>query len=109
MKAFLMRLWGSPPVKGAEQERFEENLKKLEDSEKDLERLEQALDNVDMVVKSKTKTLSTSTIDFSQTLGRSLTPPQMEAIDEAKERDKQDNEHKTERPSGELTPSGATG
>ncbi len=94
MKTFLMRLWGQPTKarddeQRAAQERFEENLKKLTESEHDLERLGTQLNKVRVVAKTKQSSISTSTAAFTRTMVRNLTPPQMAAVKEAKAKDDQ--------------------
>ena len=104
MRAFLLRMFGSDEgLKKDEDKRFRENLRKLEEAEKQLDDLDQQLSGVQVAAKTKQTTLCTSTIALSQTINRSLTPPTMKAA-KSKESDDQQDE---ERISGELATVGS--
>ncbi len=105
MKAFLMRLFGTAEQKKSdEEERFKENLKKLEDREKELDALGDQIEDMEKSSKKKSTTLTTTCIDFTTTINKNITPPDMPAA-KAEETDDQGDE----RHSGEIVPSGAHG
>ena len=102
---FLKRLFGEDPkLKKEEEKRFRANLKKLEEQEKKLDELDAQLSGVEVAAKKKQDTLSTSTVDLTSTVSRSLTPPKDRPAIKLEENNEQE-----ERLSGELTPSGAHG
>ena len=105
MKAFLMRLFGATEQKSSEEEeRFKENLKKLEDRERELDALGDQIEDMEKSSKKKSTTLTTTCIDFTTTISKGTTPPDMSAV-KVEETDDQDDE----RHSGEFAPSGAHG
>jgi len=101
--SFLARLLGAPQFIHVEEKRFRANLKKLEEREKELDRLSEQIDDVEEAARSKQDKLTVSAISLNTALARSLTPPSMQAV--KKDPDEQDDE----RVSGELTPAGAHG
>ncbi len=104
---FLKRLFGADPeLEKEEEQRFKENLKKLEEQEKKLDDLDKQLNGVEQAAKSKQDTLSTSTVDFTSTVSKSLTPPKDRP---AMRLEETDEEEEPERISSELTPTGAHG
>lgn len=101
MKAFLMRLFGATEQKRSEEEeRFKENLKRLEDREKELDALGDQIEDMEKSSKKKSTTLTTSCIDFTTTINKNITPSDLPAAKVEEADDQEDERH-----SGEFAPS----
>jgi len=80
--SLLRRLLGRNSPQDGDQERFSDNLKRLEESEKELDKLGYQLEEVERNAKSKQVRLVDDTQSFTRAVGRSMTPPQMRAFQE---------------------------
>ncbi len=101
MWLFLKRLAGVSPEHEKAEKRYKDAQKELDKREEELDDLLTQVTCLSEVQVEKKKQLRKSSIDLTQTLNRSMAMPAMRDI-----RDEKDDE---ERPSGELTPTGAHG
>ncbi len=104
--AFLRRLVGSSAKQQEEEQRFKDNLKKLEEQEEELDEVAFQLDRIQKEAESKQSALSTTMVEFENTVRLTTEMPSasiQEVIEKAKAAG---NDEEEERPSGEPQPTG---
>lgn len=106
MRMFLMRLFGDSKQTRKEEKRFKENLRQIEEREKELDQLGEQLERVQKAAKTKQSTLNDTCIDFTEALSRRMTSSDM-AIVTSEEVSVEDVEEG--RTSSDPVPSGAVG
>jgi hypothetical protein len=96
MLAALKRVFGFSKEQKAAEDRYNEQLEKLEKRQEELEELGEQLKAMSLSHIERREELSKASVDLTDTLIRSLTPPDMKAV----------TEDEREEPPGEKVPVG---